>query len=68
MMICGWNPVTSHNQVEIVHIRLVLFQIRVESRKKGPPGFQFFVCFDLIRSEHQSQYRILSLRGPPDCA
>ena len=68
MMICRWTPLTSHNRAEIAHIRLVFFQIRVECRKRGPPGFQFFVCFDLIRSEDQSQCRILSQRGPPSCA
>ena len=55
----------SHNRAEIAHIRLVFFQIRVEKRKRGPPGFQFFVCFDLIRSEDQSQCRILSLTCLP---
>ena len=67
-MTCGWTPVTSHNQAEIDHTRLVFFQIRVEEGKKGPPGFQFFVCFDIIRSEDQSQCMILSQRGPPSCA
>ena len=53
---------TSHNRAEIDHIRLVFFQIRVEKVKKSPPGFQFFVCFDIIRSEDQLQCIILSQR------
>ena len=68
MMICRWTPLTSHNRAEIDHIRLVFFQIRVENLKRGPPSFQFFVCFDVIRSEDQSQCRILGQRGPPDLA
>ena len=63
-----WTPLTSHYRAEIDHIRLVIFQIRVENLKTGPPGFHFFVCFDVIRSEDQSQCRILSQRGPPGCA
>ena len=59
---------TSYNRAEIDHIRLVFFQIRVKNLKKGQPGFQFFVCFDVIRSEDQSQCMILSQRGPPGCA
>ena len=62
------DPLMSHNQEEIDHVRLVFFQIRVENLKMGPSGFQFFVCFDVIRSENQSQCRILSQRGPPGCA
>ena len=59
---------TSHDRTEIDHIRLVFFQIRVEKRKRGPPGFQLFVCFEVIRSEDQSQFMIPSQRGPPGCA
>ena len=58
----------SHNRAEIDHIRLVFFQIRVEKGKRGPPGFQFFVCFDIIMSEDKSQCMILSQRDPPGCA
>ena len=65
MMICERTLLTSHNRAEIDHIRLVFFQIRVENLKRGLPSFQFFVCFDIIRSEDQSQHRILSQRGPP---
>ena len=68
LMICRWTPLKSHNQTEIDHVRLVFFQIRVENLKRGPPGFQFFVRFDVIRSDDQSQCRILSQRGPPDPA
>ena len=68
MMIRRWIPMTSHNQVEIDHIRLVFFQIKVEKGKRSPPSFQFFVCFDVIRSEDQSQCMILSQMGPPGCA
>ena len=32
MMICRWTPLTSHDQAEIDHIRLVFFQIRVETQ------------------------------------
>ena len=67
-MICGWTPLASHFRAEIDHIRLVFFQIRVENLKRGPPSFQCFVGFDVIRSEDQSQCRILSQRGPPGCA
>ena len=66
MMICRWTLI-SHNQAEIDHIRLLFFQIRIENLKRGPSGFQFFVCFDIIRSEDQSQCMILSQRGPPGC-
>ena len=59
------DPLTSHDRDAMAHIKLVFFQIRVESQKRGTPGFQFFVCFDLIRSEDQLQCRILSQRGPP---
>ena len=59
------DPSDALDRAEIDHIRLVFFQIRVENLKRGPPGFQFFVCFDIIRSEGQSQRRILSQRGPP---
>ena len=65
MMTCRWTSLTSHDQAEIDHIRLVFLQIRVENLKRGPPGFQIFVCFDVIRSEDQSQHRLLSQRGPP---
>ena len=65
LMICGCIPLTSDDQAEIDHIRLMFFQIRVENLKRGPPGFKFFVYFDVIRSEDQSQCRILSQRGPP---
>ena len=68
MMIRRWTPLMLHDQEEIDHVRLVFFQIRVENLKMGPSGFQFFVCFDVIRSEDQSQCRILSQRGPPGCA
>ena len=64
MMICRWTPLTSHNRAEIDHIRLAFFQIRVEDLKRGPSSFHFFVCFDVIRSENQSQCRILIQRGP----
>ena len=59
------HPVTSYSWAEIDHIRLVFFQIRVEKVKRGPSSFQFFVCFDIIRSKDQSQCMILSQRGPP---
>ena len=59
---------TSHDRAEIDHIRLVFFQIWVEKGKRGPPGFQFFVCIGVIRSEDQSQCMILSQRGPPSRA
>ena len=65
MMICGWAPLTSHFRGDIDHIKLLFFQIRVENLKRGPPSFQFFVCFDVIRSKDQSQCKILSQRGPP---
>ena len=42
---------TSHNQAEVDHMSLSFFEIRVENRKRGPPGFQFFAyfyVFDLI--------------------
>ena len=68
MVIRRWTLLTSHNRAEIDHIKLVFFQIRVENLIRGPPGFQFFVCFHVIRSEDQSQCRILSQRGPPCCA
>ena len=58
----------SQNQEEIDYVRLVFFQIRVQNLKMGPSGFQFLVCFDVIRSEDQSQCRILNQRGPPGCA
>ena len=68
MMICHWTPVTAHNRAKVDHIRLLFFQIRFESRKSGQPGFQIFVCFDVIMSEDQSQCKDLSQRGPISCA
>ena len=59
------TPLTTHDRTEIDHIKLVVFQIKVEKGKRGPSGFQFFVCFDVIRPEDQSQCMILSQRGPP---
>ena len=59
------HPITTHDQAEIDHIRLVLFQIKVEKGKRGLSGFQFFVCFDVIRPQDQSECMILSQRGPP---
>ena len=49
----GGLPLTSHNRVEIAHIRLVFFQIRVESRKRGPPGFQLYMIWCLGRKSKQ---------------
>ena len=58
------HPMTTCDQAEIDHIRLVLFQIKVAKGKRGLSGFQF-VCFDVIRPQDQSQCMILSQRGPP---
>ena len=48
----------SHDLAEIDHIRLSLFQIRVENLKRGPPGFQFFVYFMtfLMSSDLRTNY------------
>ena len=50
------DPVTSLDQAEIDHIRLVLLQIRVENLKRGPPGFQgFFVLMSSgLRTNHSA--------------
>ena len=39
------DSMTSHDRAEIVHIRLVFFQIRVENLKIGPPIFSIFCLF-----------------------
>ena len=61
MLICGWTPLTSYDRAEIDHIRLAFFQIRSENLKRDPPGFQFFVCFDVIMSEDQWQFWFATL-------
>ena len=61
------DPSDAHDRAEIDHIRLVFFQIRVENLKRGPLGFQFFACFDAIRSDDKLQCRILSQRDPLGC-
>ena len=72
MMICMRIPLTSHNQAEIDHIRLLFFQIRVENLKRGPPGFQFFAYFItfLTSSDLRTNHTVVFLvrGGPPGCA
>ena len=38
----GGIALTSHARAEIVHIRLVIFQIRACKLKRGVPGFQMY--------------------------
>ena len=62
-----FDSLTSHNRTEIDHIRMLFFQIRFENLKRGPPGFQFFVCFMMFFKSSdlrpQSQHNIVSQRG-----
>ena len=55
------DPLMSHDRVEIDHIRLLFFQIRVENLKRGPPGFQFFGYFVtfLTSSNLRNNYSII---------
>ena len=50
---------TSHNWVEIYHIRLVFFQITFESQKRGLPGFQLYMILCLgCKSKQPRQDRV----------
>ena len=58
MMICRWTPLTSHDQAEIDHIRLVFFQIRVESQKRVHPVFSFLFVLTSpgLRTNHNAGF------------
>ena len=57
----------SHDQVEIDNIRLVFFQIRVEKRKRCPPGFQLYMIWCLGHKSKQSRHNRVDPSDPESC-
>ena len=50
------DPLMSHDQGEIDHVRLAFFQIRVEKAKSGPPIFQLYMILCLSCRSKQSRH------------
>ena len=58
MMICGRAPLTSHFRVDIDHIKLLFFQIRVENLKRVHPVFSFLFVLTSsgLRTNHSARF------------
>ena len=68
MWYVGGLPLTLHDRAEIDHIRLVFSQIRVENRKRGPPGFQINMILCLGHKSKQSRHNWVDPSDSESCA
>ena len=63
----GGLPLASQNQADIDHIRLSFFQIRIESSKRGLPGFQMYMILFLGGISKQTRHNWVDLSDSDPC-